>query len=57
MKPKLHFALLFAGIAVYVGRGALLGKWAVPRGLRIVLVTTYFIAYALRGDHRPIIYE
>ena len=56
-KPELYFVLLFVGIAVYVGRGAVLGEWGIPRSLRIVFAAACILAYALRGDHRQFIYE
>ncbi|WP_154020053.1 hypothetical protein [Halococcus sediminicola] len=54
MKPKPHSVLLFAGIAVYVGRGALLGGWTVHPGHLVAFAALYVGVYALRDDHHPI---
>ena len=53
-KPRPHLVLLLAGIAVYVGRGAVLGEWAVHPAFLVAFVALFVGVYALRDDYYPI---
>ena len=53
-KPRPHFVLLLASVAVYVGRGALLGEWAVHPGFLVAFVALSVGVYTLRDDYYPI---
>ncbi|WP_435078403.1 hypothetical protein [Halococcus sp. AFM35] len=54
MRPRPHLVLLFASVAVYVGRGGLLGEWAVHPGFLVAFVVLSVGVYALRDDYYPI---
>ena len=53
-KPRPHLVLLFTSVAVYVGRGTLLGKWVVHPAFLVAFVALFVGVYALRDDYYPI---